>query len=419
VGDLIATAQTELFDHQSGLDAWHARLRLLPGSPAEAVKARLNELDALARRVGDLRDTRFKQVHNQALADDFAARAADLAALLGEPVPTSAEDLADRLRLRLAASREQERQRLALNRDQVRAEGVRRQAAAERAAQSEVMVRLCAAAVVADPAQLPEAEDRAGRKRTLRARLAAQRERLARAATHPEAALREALAGLDAVAIDAARERCRAEIARLEREQDGARLREAQARRALESIDASDAAARACEAMESAAARFRSAIRPWARLRLAHALLQDALSRFRERAQAPMVAAASTYFGLMTGGRYPRLKADEAGDRPILRAERTDGAVIGVEAMSEGTADQLYLALRLAALELRRVSRPRMPLILDDVLVTSDDERAANIPRALARFAAGGQVMIFTHHLHLLDLAREALGTGALAVHRL
>ena len=68
-----------------------------------------------------------------------------------------------------------------------------------------------------------------------------------------------------------------------------------------------DRAALAREAMESAAARYRSAIRPWARLKLARALLQEALNRFRERAQAPMVSAASVYFSLMTGGAYARL----------------------------------------------------------------------------------------------------------------
>ena len=87
--------------------------------------------------------------------------------------------------------------------------------------------------------------------------------------------------------------------------------------------------------------------------------------------------------------------------------------------MSEGTADQLYLALRLAALEVRRASHPQMPLVLDDALITSDDERAANILRALARFAAGGQVMIFTHHRHLLDVARAALGEQAFVAHQL
>ena len=105
--------------------------------------------------------------------------------------------------------------------------------------------------------------------------------------------------------------------------------------------------------------------------------------------------------------------------KPVLRAEREDGARIGVEAMSDGTADQLYLALRLAALELRRQSHPQMPLVLDDVLITSDDERVTNILRALARFAEGGQVMLFTHHRHLIDLARDSLDEQSLAVHRL
>ena len=155
------------------------------------------------------------------------------------------------------------------------------------------------------------------------------------------------------------------------------------------------------------------------RLRLAHALLKESLNRFRERAQAPMVAAASTYFSFMTGGRYQRLVADETDDKPVLRAERADGVRIGVEAMSDGTADQLYLALRLAALDLRRESHPHMPLVLDDVLITSDDERAGNVLCALARFAEGGQVMIFTHHRHLIDVAQAALGDHALAVHSL
>jgi exonuclease SbcC len=87
--------------------------------------------------------------------------------------------------------------------------------------------------------------------------------------------------------------------------------------------------------------------------------------------------------------------------------------------MSEGTADQLYLALRMAALELRRASHPQMPLVLDDVLITSDDGRAANILRALQRFSEGGQVMLFTHHRHLLEVASSALEGKAYATHSL
>jgi uncharacterized protein YhaN len=60
-----------------------------------------------------------------------------------------------------------------------------------------------------------------------------------------------------------------------------------------------------------------------------------------------------------------------------------------------------------------------MPLVLDDALITSDDERAANILRALARFSEGGQVMVFTHHRHLIDVARATLGEDAFVSHTL
>jgi exonuclease SbcC len=143
------------------------------------------------------------------------------------------------------------------------------------------------------------------------------------------------------------------------------------------------------------------------------------LKRFRERAQAPMVRLASEYFGLMTGGRYPKLVVDASAERPVLQAEGADGRVIGIEAMSEGTTDQLYLALRLAALELQRGNGPAMPLVLDDVLMTSDDTRATHIFQALARFAQGGQVLLFTHHQHLVQVAQTALPRDGLVVHYL
>ena len=419
VGVLIAQTEIDLQRHEGALDAWHARLFLPSGSASETVKARLEELDALARHSTALNDARQAQGHHNAVVNDIEARAAQLAMLVGEPGPVLVDDFADRLRRRLVASRESEQQRNTLIRDQDRARQKKLQAETELDQQGIALAQLCSAAGVATADLLAEREDSAARKRQAKIHLSTLREQLAQASARPEEALRQSLAGQDSVAIESERNRSRLEMGQRETEQISARQAEEQSRRALEAIDTSDSAAAAREGMESAAARFRAALRPWARLRLAHALLKESLNRFRECAQAPMVAAASTYFSLMTGGRYQRLVADEADDKPVLRAERADGVRIGVEAMSDGTADQLYLALRLAALDLRRASHPHMPLVLDDVLITSDDERAANVLRALARFAEGGQVMIFTHHRHLIDVARGALGEQALAVHSL
>lgn len=419
IDGLISKAEAELLTHKTAVQAWHARLFLPAASLPETVKARLNEMEDLARQYAALGEARARQSHQEAVVEDFSTQASTLAVVLGEPVPALPDDFVDRLKRRLSASREQEQQRLALTRDSIRAQDTKRKAESELGVQTVILAELCAAANVEAVVHLSEREDRATRKRLAQTALAAQQQQLAQASTRSEEELRERLADQDTISIDSEREHCRSEITRLEQEQAAARQAEEQARHALEAIGASDAAAKAREAMESAAARCRSAIRPWARLKLAHALLQTALDRFRERAQAPMVAAASTYFSLMTDGRYQRLVADESDDKPVLRAERSDGAVIGIEAMSEGTADQLYLALRLAALELRRASHPQMPLVLDDVLITSDDERAANILRALQRFSEGGQVMLFTHHRHLLDVARSALAGKAYASHSL
>jgi len=417
-GQIVQT-DAELREHLLAVQASHARLFLPAGSAPETVKARLDELDELVTQAAHLNGARERQAHHQAVVDDVSHQAARIASVLGEPVPDLITDFAARLRTRLAASREQDQQRIALTRDRDRAQETKRRAQSELEFQTGTLARLCAAAGVDAAEKLSDREDAAARKRKARSTLATQREQLARASKRSEEELRERLAGQDAVAMESELDRCRIDIGEKEKQQASAREAEEQARRALEAIDASDRAAAAREAMESAAARFRGAVRPWARLRLAHALLQEALNRFRERAQAPMVAAASTYFSLMTGGRYERLEVDEEGDTPVLRAVQGDGARKGIEAMSDGTSDQLYLALRLAALDLRRASDSQMPLILDDVLITSDDERSANILRALARFAEGSQVMIFTHHQHLIDVARTALSDQGLAIHTL
>ena len=307
--DMAQVAQ-DLGQSEAALHAWHARLALPGGVAPEALRARLAELDEIDRQALALKEARHQRAHHQALVDDFGARAAELAALLGEPLG-ALEPWVEGLRRRLADAREQDRQRQALTRDQTRAEATLRRADAEAAAQAAALERLCLAAGVAD--RRGPARARGGRRPQTRARsdLERQRRQLAAATARPEDELRERLAGQDGVAIEAERERTQAEIARLEQAQARARQGEEQTRRDLEAVDAGDAAANAREAMESALARCRAAVLPWARLRLAQALLREALGRFRERAQAPMVAAASAYFALMTDGRYVRLVADE------------------------------------------------------------------------------------------------------------
>ncbi|MHC5540399.1 ATP-binding protein, partial [Singulisphaera rosea] len=98
---------------------------------------------------------------------------------------------------------------------------------------------------------------------------------------------------------------------------------------------------------------------------------------------------------------------------------RPDGATVAVEGMSDGTCDQLYLALKLASLEHHLDHNAPMPLVVDDILVNFDDERALAALLELATLSKRTQVLFFTHHRHLVDLASTNLPPDALFVHEL
>ena len=87
--------------------------------------------------------------------------------------------------------------------------------------------------------------------------------------------------------------------------------------------------------------------------------------------------------------------------------------------MSDGTADQLYLALRLAGLEHYLEANEPMPFIVDDILIKFDNDRAAAALQALAELSHQTQVIFFTHHRHLVDLAAKNLPGSILIEHGL
>ena len=80
--------------------------------------------------------------------------------------------------------------------------------------------------------------------------------------------------------------------------------------------------------------------------------------------------------------------------------------------MSTGTADQLYLALRVASIEDYLERADALPFVADDLFINFDDERAAAGFTLLGELAKKTQVLFFTHHQHLVDIAQNILGTS-------
>ncbi|WP_419808591.1 AAA family ATPase [Sphingomonas sp.] len=139
--------------------------------------------------------------------------------------------------------------------------------------------------------------------------------------------------------------------------------------------------------------------------------LKWAIEKYRERHQDPLLLRAGELFSTLTTGRYATLKVDTDGPSPRLRGMRDDmRTMVDVDAMSEGTTDQLFLALRLAALEQSVAAGVALPFLADDLFVNFDDRRAEAGFRVLVEVARSTQVLFFTHHPHLIQIAKSVVG---------
>ena len=87
--------------------------------------------------------------------------------------------------------------------------------------------------------------------------------------------------------------------------------------------------------------------------------------------------------------------------------------------MSVGSRDQLYLALRLATLEQHLSKGEPMPFVVDDILIGFDDNRTRVCLEVLVELAASTQVLLFTHHRRVLELADAIEAKAGIYTHEL
>lgn len=223
-----------------------------------------------------------------------------------------------------------------------------------------------------------------------------------------------------------------------------------------EQFDGSSLAAEKNASCESIAARLEEELQTLTVMRVAAAMLKEGIERHREKNQGPILSRASEIFRHITLGQFAGLQAEfnDKGE-PVLAGIRGTGETVAslstdetltehtssaptlfdldetlsgpplvpsngqrvlVDGMSDGTCDQLYLALRLASLESWLAHHEPLPFIVDDVLMNFDDARAVATLKILAQLSRRTQVIFFTHHQHLVDLAREHLSPDDLHV---
>jgi uncharacterized protein YhaN len=400
-------------------DRWHRALTdlgLSPDADPQEVARQadtIDELRDLAQRINALRYDRIGKI--QADITDFA-RVVD--AFVNEVTPDLAGRTADEavaeIERRLAEAQEIHK----LRQDRQAAIGKLETETAELeallGAARQAIDRLRSAAGVETVEELPRAIDRSDALRRLQAELDATLRALEQDGDGLAVSeLERECAGADVDQIAARQETLRKQRDDLRERRDVAVENRSTARAAFEAIGGDDVAARAAAARQEALADLGAVAERYVRVRSSAVLLKWAIDRYRREKQAPLLGRAGQIFATLTQGAFTALRVEyDDRDQPHLTGLRAGGDVVPVEGLSTGTADQLYLALRVASIEDYLERAPGLPFVADDLFINFDDERAGAGFAVLAQLAAKTQVLFFTHHRHLVDIARERLGAN-------
>jgi uncharacterized protein YhaN len=255
---------------------------------------------------------------------------------------------------------------------------------------------------------------RSRRSETLRERESAALAALERPAAEEKLPLEALLASLEedsALFPEEEEVRLQQEIAALESSAAAVAEARGQTRERRAALTGGESAALLRGREAALAAELHALSRRWSVFALAKGLLLAAKQRFEEEGQQGVVRHAGDIFAAITDGEYSGIAANMDGEAFFAlhhSGERRDPE----KQLSQGTREQLYLALRLAYIKNHAEQAESVPVVMDDILVNFDPVRAANTARVLADFARTNQILFFTCHPSLADLlltAGEAL----------
>ena len=168
---------------------------------------------------------------------------------------------------------------------------------------------------------------------------------------------------------------------------------------------------------ESSALRIRRSVlleqlrehaREWSRLTVAKSLLEKTRQKFERERQPRVIQHAQDFFSSVTGQRYNRLYAP-IGEQTITVNDAT-GASRQPSELSRGTREQLYLALRFGLIREFGEHAERLPVVVDEVLVNFDPERARLAAESFGELAETNQVLVFTCHPATRDMFADVAG---------
>jgi len=392
-------------------------LSLPPHASAEQATPALNAWNEIDAAVRARQDALNRIEEMRVTIDRFDCDAATLVARVAPGLETSDPHSAVAvLATRLSNARQAARRHNEVGVELAKVQAMIRQSMRDEQAAARALAELRAVAAVADDDALRQAISRAGAYQAFSGQIEDREAELRRLDDGKSPAeLATEAEGVDVDALPGELARVEAEIRAISDDDLANQARRSVLKQELDAMEAGRGAAGAAQTMQTALADLDDIAARYVPLRMAHVLLRAGIDRFRRQQQDPLLNRAGHIFARLTEGRYDRLGVDEDDGKLLIKACRPDGTECSADRLSEGTLDQLYLALRLAAIESYARSTEPLPFIGDDLLVNFDDQRARAAIRVLAEFGRVTQTILFTHHGHIADMAEH----GAASVHRL
>ncbi len=360
-----------------------------------------DEAEGYGRRIWGIDKTAEEFVESaEGLAETIAA---DLA---GQEIDT----LVKTLNSRVGEARRDDQQRKSLLEQIEQQESLAQEAESSHVEAEAALEGLMAEANCSRDGELAQAIERSNRKRELQSQVAELEEQLA--PYHARQTLGDFLKDAETEDLDCLPSKISESderIAQLGSQRDEAITAAERAANELKQYDGNEAAATKADEQQCLLSQLEQHVRDYLVTSTADALLSRAVERYQQRAQGPVLKIAGARFSLLTQGAFIGLRSDldESGN-DVLVGVRPDGrSTLRVEGMSEGARDQLYLALRLSTLEHWFDQHEPVPFVVDDVLLSFDDSRADATIQVLLDLSKRTQVIFFTHHDHLVTLARN------------
>ncbi|HJP70523.1 MAG TPA: AAA family ATPase [Candidatus Limnocylindria bacterium] len=386
---------------QAAWATWLEGRGLAPGTSPDAARQVMTAA-GIARRASAERDRQAADLAELEHADAaFAARADALLSELGIPTtddPSRRHAVVVNLGTRLEEARDAHRRAKELDATIEQLTARREPVSAAVAQHEDAVAAHLGALGCIDADALRRRVARAAARSELRGRARELRERLAGIAGSLEAlpSLVEESAGADPAALEAARAGAADELSRVELDEREALTRIGALEDRIRQLEAAEELGMRRQELAVLEGRASAMAREWAVKALTLRLLEETRARYERERQPDVVRAAESHFERITGGRYGRIIT--APGEATVRIESEGGEAKGTDELSRGTAEQLYLALRFGLIEeFARHAEP-LPVVMDDILVNFDPDRADRAADALRALAERHQVLFFTCH---------------------